>query len=236
MSRLRWKRFLAIAVAVAALLMLGSQLRAHLGIDFSAEGIRAWVQGLGLLGPLVYLALFAVRQVLAIPAVLIIPSAGLCFGLVAGTTLATIGLLVNAVIVFLGARWGFRAGSQARDPRAGGLAERLESTGPWLLASFVAHPAGPLTPAFVASGMSSMSLTGFAGVTLGAGLVRCLLWAFFGSTLVDFGSPLSLLATGILAVTLLVPILYRTVRSESFQRDAAAEAHGRTAVPKRRDR
>ena len=208
-----WKRPIVIALAVVAFLSLAGRLRSQLGIDFSAEGIRAWVEGLGVLGPLVYLALFAARQLLGMPTILLIPAAGLCFGIAGGTSLATIGLLVNALMVFLGARWGLRAGPQARDPRRGGLVERLESTGPWLLASIVAHPAGPLTPAFVASGMSSMSLLGFSGVTLSAGLVRCMLWAFFGSTLANFGSPRSLVATGALGLALLFPVLYRAVRS-----------------------
>jgi len=215
-----WKRVVLTAVAIAALLSLGSQLRSQLGIDFSAEGIRAWVEGLGLLGPLVYLALFAGRQIVAVPALLLIPAAGLCFGLVGGTVLATIGLVVNAIIVFIGARWGFRAGSRLRERQPGGLVEKLEATGPWLLGSIVAHPAGPLTPAYVASGMSSMSLLGFASATLPAGLIRCVLWVFFGSTLADFGSPLSLLATGILAATLLIPVLHRTVRRKGSRHGA----------------
>ena len=219
-----------IALAIVALLSLGSQLRSQLGIDFSAEGIRTWVEGLGILGPLVYLALFAARQALALPAILLIPTAGLCFGLVGGTTVATLGLVVNALIVFLGARWGFRSGSQARGGAPGGLVQRLETTGPWLLASIVAHPAGPLTPVFVASGMSSMSLAGFSGVTLPAGLARCVLWAFFGSTLADFGSPRSLLATAILGLTLIAPMLYRAVRGDRTQRRARSLAHEPTAL------
>ena len=52
MKARNWTRLVIIVVAVAALLSVGSQLRAQLGIDFSAEGIRAWVEGLGLLGML----------------------------------------------------------------------------------------------------------------------------------------------------------------------------------------
>ncbi|HEY3078769.1 MAG TPA: hypothetical protein VGM69_02565 [Chloroflexota bacterium] len=80
------------------------------GITLDPEAIRAWLVGLGPLGPFVYMLLYTAQVVCApVPGLPIGAAAGFAFGLVPATVYGMIGLTLGVVIATITGRiWGLR--------------------------------------------------------------------------------------------------------------------------------
>ncbi len=68
-----------------------------------------WVQGLGPLGVVVFIAAYAVATVLFLPGSLFTIAAGLIYGVLAGTAVALTGAIIGASLAFLCGRYLVRA-------------------------------------------------------------------------------------------------------------------------------
>ena len=218
-SGVRNSRYFVVLPALGVLLLVGYVLRAGLGLELSAEGIHAWMRDLGVLAPALYLAVFGVRQVLAIPSALLLPVAGLFFGATFGTLLGAAGLVLNAVVVFGISRQLATSAQQrlAGDGRQGTLA-RTGVIGLPAVGLVTAHPLGPLSPTYAAAGFSTIALGSFLlFASLGA-VVRAFLYAFFGDMLWEPGSGGFWLATLLLGAALFLPLLHGGLRRRIFKR------------------
>src|SRR6185503_13687277 len=97
---------LAILAVVTASAVLGHLVRGWVGVEeLSPAGVRAAVDAFGWQGPLLFFLLVVFRQFLAMPAWLILPAGGLCFGTAAGTALGAAGIVVSGALKFSVARW-----------------------------------------------------------------------------------------------------------------------------------
>ena len=94
-------RPIALLALVATALVLAT--RFDLGSRFGE--LRAWIEGLGAWGPLVFVALYVLAVVLAIPGSAITLAAGALFGASWGTLLVSIGSTLGAGLSFLIARY-----------------------------------------------------------------------------------------------------------------------------------
>ena len=108
LTRLPVGRVLAAIVAVVALIGLGRQLGGLL------PQFVAWVDGLGIWGPLVFMAGYAAATVAFVPGSVLTLAAGAIFGLVNGTIYVLLAATVGASLAFLVARHGARAAIEAR--------------------------------------------------------------------------------------------------------------------------
>lgn len=98
----RWKRalaLLALVVGIAILILAGRQAGQYV------PQFAAWVEGLGLLGPVVFVLGYAVATVAFIPGSLLTLAAGAIFGLVRGTVYTLLGATLGASAAFLVARY-----------------------------------------------------------------------------------------------------------------------------------
>lgn len=135
----------------------------------SIEDVRRWVKAFGSFGPLVYIALYAVRTFLFFPSLLLNLSAGVLFGPWWGTIYLIMGGLANASVCFwfarmaasrqsllkrFGGRWGERLDNYFSDEN--GLAHLL-----WLRMV----PIFPYDPVSVVAGSSSMKYVPYAVIT-----------------------------------------------------------------------
>jgi uncharacterized membrane protein YdjX (TVP38/TMEM64 family) len=100
-------------------------------VDLDAERIEGWIDGFGLLAPLVYLLLIASTIIFTpLPSVPVDIAGGLAFGVVMGTLYTMVGSLLGATVNFyLARRLGRhfverKLGRQAMD-QVDGLAERM---------------------------------------------------------------------------------------------------------------
>lgn len=204
---------LAVLVFLAGAFVAGHHLRGHLPAELTPRSIHDWVVGLGWTGALVYLGVLVFRQFLLLPAALVLPVGGLCFGALLGTLLGAIGLILSALMKFALAR---TVGRDWVRPHLGArlraLEARVDRVGPVLIGMSTAHPAGPLSPLHWAAGLSSLPPAAFAGAVVLGAPVRAFAYAFFGSTLLDPGSAGFITASALLGVSILVPIVYAALR------------------------
>ena len=100
---------LALGVAVLlGLLYLGRSVGGYIPI------FAEWVEGLGALGPVVFILGYAVAVVAFIPGSLLTLAAGAIFGLVEGTLYVLVAATIGATLAFLIARHGARAAIERR--------------------------------------------------------------------------------------------------------------------------
>ncbi len=90
---------LAGVVALAALFLLGSKVGDVL------PRFTAWVQGLGVWGPVAYIAGYVLATILFAPGVILTLASGVIFGLFWGTVYTVIGATLGAACSFLIARY-----------------------------------------------------------------------------------------------------------------------------------
>ena len=82
---------LAVVMILARIFNLGNRM----------GELREWIQSLGSMGPLVYLGIYIMAVLLAVPGTLISIMAGVLFGSYYGVILASIGSTVGASLAFL---------------------------------------------------------------------------------------------------------------------------------------
>jgi uncharacterized membrane protein YdjX (TVP38/TMEM64 family) len=212
-----------LAVGAAGLLLLraGYEFRAASGIELSADSLRAYVQSVGPIAPAVFFGMVTFRSVLLLPSALVLTVGGLLFGAPLGALLGGLGLVASALWCFAAARWMGRDWVQSRIPaRLRPLEERAESFGPPLIGLATAHPMGVMTPLYFAAVLSRIRLAPFLAACAIAGPFRAGLYAWFGSQLVDFGSPRFWAATGVLVAAALLPLAHPRVRRWLLVREA----------------
>ena len=210
-------------VVVVVLLAAAQTLRERLGIEWSAESIRETVAGFGLWAPGGFLVLVMFRQLLALPSVLVLTSAGLLFGAGLGTALGGAGIALNACVLFgtarlMGRDWVVPK-IHARWPE---FEARAQAAGPPFVALMTGHPMGVLTPFHFAAGVSGMTLAVFVAVVLPAALIRAACYSFLGAYLLDPGSPGFWIASVVLVAVALLPLAHPAVRARLLARPRAA--------------
>jgi uncharacterized membrane protein YdjX (TVP38/TMEM64 family) len=186
--------FAAIAIGVAGFVWL----HFHSGIEWSAESLRDWARGLGAFGPLVLIAIMALRPFLGLPNWLVLIACGMLFGPWLGMVCGAIGGWLGGLLIFGIAR---ALGREAVQSRLGGglriFEELLARRGaPWVCL-YAAVPVSPLLPLFASAGVSRMPLAGFA-VAVFVGLwPRAALYTF-GSQAFAEPTPLNIGAAALL--------------------------------------
>jgi uncharacterized membrane protein YdjX (TVP38/TMEM64 family) len=177
-------------VVLGAIVALGYLVRRRLGMEFSPEGVRAAVSALGWHGPLVFFGLVTFRQFLGLPAWLVLPAGGLCFGTLLGTALGGGALIVSGCMKFWLARWAGRAWFRQRfGEHFRRVEHHVDRLGPTVIGLSTAHPLGILAPFHWGAGLSSIRFAAFTvAIVLGAP-VRAFAFSALGATLVDPSTP-----------------------------------------------
>ncbi len=98
----RWTRIGLALLALAALVLLGRQLGG------AVSAFSAWVEGLGVLGPIVFVVGYALAVVAVAPASALTLAAGAVFGIGEGTLYVFIAALLGSTLAFLVARYAAR--------------------------------------------------------------------------------------------------------------------------------
>jgi len=205
-----WQRYTReiLLVGAIALIALGRVFASRLGIEWNATSVRELVVGLGAWGPVLLVGLITFRQVILIPSQVLLVAGGLCFGVAAGTVYGALGLVLSAAILFLIARYAGKEALLARIPDE--LKPVIDAAGrragPALIALGTGYPVGPLSAYHAGAGLTTISFGSFiAAVTLG-GLVRGLVYTYFGSALVEGMGGTLLVAGALLALAALLPL------------------------------
>lgn len=155
----------------------------------SVDAVRRWVSGFGVFGPLVYIALYAVRPFLFFPSLLLNMSAGLLFGPWWGILYLILGGLANASVCFwlarllgssqsllkrFGGRWGERLDGYLSDDRSFIRMFWLRTV-----------PIFPYDPVSIMAGSSSMKYLPYAAATVVGMLPGAIAYNFLADSFVS---------------------------------------------------
>jgi len=107
-ARAPWGRIALAAAALGALVALGSQVGAYV------PAFARWVDSLGGLGPVVFIAGYALAVVAFVPGSLLTLAAGAIFGVAEGTVLVFVAAVLGSSAAFLVARYAARGAVERR--------------------------------------------------------------------------------------------------------------------------
>jgi uncharacterized membrane protein YdjX (TVP38/TMEM64 family) len=213
---MRFRAFLVLAL-VAGLFYAGYHARGELGLELSQESVASFVAGMGWRAWLIFLALVVFRTFLGLPSFVVLSAGGVVFGALLGSVINAAGIVISALLWYAAARGGLRGFiSEWLGTRTADFQRRAEGAGPFLVGISTAHPAGPLTPFHLGSGLAAIPVLPFLLAVLLGAPVRAFTLAFFGSTLLDFGTPRFYVATALVLVLGLLPLAHRGIRERIF--------------------
>ena len=206
-------RLIVIAVLVGTV-WLGHVLRTSIGVDeLTPQGVRVAVDRLGPFGPALFFCLVVFRQILAIPALLVLTTGGVCFGATMGTVLGASGIIVSGAGKFGIARWLGREWARHRfGERFRAFDRRIDRLGAMVIGLSTAHPLGVLAPFHWGAGLSSLSFTTFAtALALGAP-VRAFALSTLGASIAEGPAEGFWTVITVITLVLLAPLAVPSVR------------------------
>jgi uncharacterized membrane protein YdjX (TVP38/TMEM64 family) len=183
-TRTRALRGLALAAGVVALVLLGRAVGGELA------GFAAWVKTLGALGPLVFVAVYALAVVAFVPGSLLTLAGGAVFGVVAGTAYVFAAATLGACAAFLLSRTVARRAIERRiasSPRFAAIDRAIAEDGRRIVFLLRLSPVFPFTLLNYALGLTRVSFADYALACIGM-LPGTLLYVYLGSVAGDLAA------------------------------------------------
>jgi uncharacterized membrane protein YdjX (TVP38/TMEM64 family) len=186
----------ALALIVAGCFVLVSSTG-----DLSAERVRGWVDGYGVAGPLVFIAVSSCLTVALFPGPLLAGASGLLFGTALGTPVSIVSAVLGATLAFSLARWLARdAVEELAPPRVRRLRAWIGRRG--FLAVLYARlaPGLPYTLVNYAAGLAPIRLRDFVLATALGASPRAFAYTALGGSLGNWHKPEAIVAFAVLIV------------------------------------
>jgi uncharacterized membrane protein YdjX (TVP38/TMEM64 family) len=187
-------RLAALAGALGAIVLVLA-----LTGSLSASRVRDWVDGFGVAGPLVFIAVSASLTVVLFPGPVLAAASGLLFGTTLGTPVSIASATLGATMAFCVARWW------AHDAVVALAGPRLQALRAWVgRRGFVTvlyariAPGVPYTLVNYAAGLTPIALRSFVAATAIGVAPRAFAYTALGGSLGNLGSPEALIAVGVL--------------------------------------
>ena len=220
------RQLLSILVVLTILFLTGGWARERLGIQFDVESMRAFAEGLGPAGPLLFVFVVAGRSILWLPSQAVLIAAGLCFGTVVGAIVGGAGLTISGLFLFLMARYAGRDTIERRmGPRVRGLLDFMKQRrGAAAFAVACGYPVTPLSPLHAVAGWTPMPVSNFLAAAFVGGIIRSAVFAYFGDALVD--ASWSSLAAPLLVFALAIAVPFAFPSGRAWLRDIFAPKPG----------
>lgn len=174
-------RAAAVVVLIAALLLFGRRVAGYLP-EFSA-----WVDGLGVWGPIVFVLGYTVATVAFIPGSLLTLAGGAIFGLAEGTALVFVGASLGATAAFLASRYLVRGAIEKRvaaEPRFAAIDRAVGREGFKIVLLLRLTPVVPFVLLNYALGLTRVKLGDYVGGFIGM-LPATLLYVYYGKVVGD---------------------------------------------------
>jgi uncharacterized membrane protein YdjX (TVP38/TMEM64 family) len=216
-----------LRIGLGVLLAVGIGLAWWSRDQWTAEAIVAWVEGLGVWGPLVFVGVYGLAPALFVPGAVLTLAGGALFGPLVGALLSLAGATVGATVAFLIARYlaadwiERRLGQRLQAMKAG-----VEHEG-WRFVAFVRLvPVFPFNFLNYALGLTRLSVRTFALTSLLTMAPGALAYAYLGSAgwEVVSGGP-ALVQQGLLALTLLAAVALLPTIIRHWRRPGRLTSH-----------
>lgn len=175
-SRMRLGRVVVVVAAVAALIVLGRIAGGRL------PAFAAWVDRLGVWGPVVFIVGYVVAVVLFVPGSLLTLAAGAIFGLVRGTIYVFVAATIGAAAAFLVSRHLARATIERRiagNPRFAAIDRAVETQGRRIVFLLRLSPLFPFTLLNYALGLTRVRFEDYVVASLGM-IPGTILYVYYG--------------------------------------------------------
>jgi uncharacterized membrane protein YdjX (TVP38/TMEM64 family) len=190
---------LRIASLVAVLASLFAFFALSGALD--ADKVRDWFDGLGIAGPVVFIAASSLLTVAVFPGPLLAGAAGLLFGTAGGTAVSILAATLGATIAFsLGRWWAHDAVEELARGRVARLRAWVGANGFWAVFYARLAPGMPYTLVNYAAALSPVTLGAFVLATLIGCAPRSFAYAALGGNLDNLGSPEAIAAIVVLVL------------------------------------
>jgi uncharacterized membrane protein YdjX (TVP38/TMEM64 family) len=195
-ARARLALLLALLVIVYAVLWFTR--------PFSPDGVRDWIEPLGAVAPLAFLAISVGLGLALVPGPVLAGAAGLLFGAGIGTLLSVGAAVITGVVAMLCARWLGRSAVESFDARwIAVTGAALERHGLWAVVAQRLIPGVPDAPCSYAAGLLRVRVIDIAlGTAIGAA-PRAFGYSAIGDSFDEPGSSLSLIGAAVVVGTAL---------------------------------
>ncbi len=179
-------------VLIITILAVGAFLMQYFGLfqQISIENmvnLKGWIEGFGLLGPLVYVVLYIAACLFFLPGLPIAVLAGLAFGPLMGAVWASIGSTLGASAAFLVARYAARGmveGWVENNPLFKKIDEGVEKQGWRMLMITRLVPLFPFNLQNFAYGLTKINFTTYLLVSWICMLPGAIAFTFMGGAIV----------------------------------------------------
>jgi uncharacterized membrane protein YdjX (TVP38/TMEM64 family) len=187
-------------VILAALVVAAFVVVASSG-NLSAQRVRDWIDGYGVAGPLVFIAVSAALTPALFPGPLLSGASGLLFGTALGTPISIIAATLGAVLAFsLARRLAHDAVEQLQGPRLAALRAWVGRRGFLSILYARIAPGIPYSLVNYAAGLSPVPLRTFAAATAIGCAPRAFAYTALGGNLDNLRSPEAIIAVVVLVV------------------------------------
>ena len=201
------KRFLKFVFLVIVGFILGF-ITFRKGYNLTPESFRDLVLSLGMLGPVIYTAIFIVRPLFLIPSIALFIAGGLAFGPIVGPIYASVGAALGGTVGFWFSR---KMGHDYVVSKLKLGARVLDNTHFSFSVVFLLSliPVMPVTVINYGAGLSHMKFRDYIIAHVMGMTPRTFAYGFFGSTLLEIGSTQFRLALVILIIFSVLTVLIR---------------------------
>jgi uncharacterized membrane protein YdjX (TVP38/TMEM64 family) len=224
-------------LVVAALLIAASAAWSFLPLGEWIKSFTAWVEKLGPLGVVVFVAIYAVATVLFLPGSLLTVAAGLVFGLLIGTLAASAGSIIGASCAFLIGRYFARSRIEAmakRDEKFRAIDQAIGREGWKIVALLRLSPLIPFNASNYFYGITAVSFWPYVLASWIGMLPGTVLYVYLG-TIGKAGlgggdtarSPLEyvFLVVGLVATIVVTVIITRLAKKALMKTGATKQGH-----------
>jgi uncharacterized membrane protein YdjX (TVP38/TMEM64 family) len=193
----------ALAAALAALVLVLA-----LSGSISASRVRGWVDGYGIAGPLVFVAVSASLTVVLFPGPVLAAASGLLFGTALGTPVSIASATLGATLAFSLSRWWAHDAVVAlAGPRIAALRAWVGRRGFLTVLYARIAPGVPYTLVNYAAGLTPIALRSFVAATAIGVAPRAFAYTALGGSLGNLGSPEAIAAVAVLVTMALVGVV-----------------------------
>lgn len=211
------KRLMIVLLLIGAIIGVRA---AGLEQYLDQERLRQLIQGYGALGPIVFMALYAITPCLFLPGLPFTIAAGILFGPVWGVVYAICGATMGATLAFLIGRYAGRdwVKGKLHGPRWKQLDQEVEKHG-WKVVAFTRLiPLFPYNLLNFAFGLTGVKLLHYIVASFIFMLPACIAYILLSSSLLDALkgniSPTFLLGLGAVIAVSLIPLFYNRYKKK----------------------
>ncbi len=215
-----WPRLAIAAIVLVVLFSAGREAGAYV------PRFAAWVDGLGIWGPVVFMLGYIVATVGFVPGSLLTLSAGAIFGLARGVAIVFVAASIGAIAAFLVSRYVARGAVEARledNDRFAAIDRAVAQQGLKIVTLLRLSPVFPFNLLNYALGLTQVSLRDYALACFGM-LPGTLLYVYYGKLAGDVAALASgmaperasgyyvVLGVGLVATVLVTTLVTRLAR------------------------